>query len=215
MPELAIYSMDGQKADQIALTDAIFGLPINMALLHQAMVAEDNARRRFPARTKTRSEVRGTTGKWYRQKGLGLARHGSRRAPIFVGGGVAHGPRGDRHRTQLPRKMRRKAIMTALSAKVADGDLTVVDSVVLDDFSTKAIVEMLDKLDAEGRVLLVLGDRDQKVLRSCSNVVALAVQVAPQLTLREVLGCDSLIITRDAVRKLEEVWAPCETPQSN
>ncbi len=124
---------------------------------------------------------------------------------------MAHGPRGERRHKRLPKKMRRKAVISALSAKVADGDLTVVDEVTLDDFSTKAIIAMLESLDAGGRVLLVLGDRDQKVIKSCNNVVALAVQVAPQLTLREVLRCDCLIMTRDAVRKLEEAWAPCAT----
>ncbi|MGD8237361.1 MAG: 50S ribosomal protein L4 [Armatimonadota bacterium] len=215
MPELALYNMEGQKVEQIALSDAVFGLPMNMGLLHQATVAEDTARRRFSARTKTRSEVRLTGGKLYRQKGLGMARHGSKRAPIFVGGSVAHGPRAGRRRKRLPKKMRRKALMAALSAKTADGDLTVVDEVALDDFSTKTIISMLDNLDAEGRVLLVLGDRDQKVVKSCGNVVALEVQIAPELTLREVLGCDCLIITRDAVQKLEEAWAPCGTSQSN
>jgi large subunit ribosomal protein L4 len=186
-----------------------------MSLLHQALVAEDNARRCFSARTKTRGEVRRTGGKWYRQKGLGLARHGSRGAPLFVGGGVAHGPRSGRRRTRLPKKMRRKALMTALSAKVADGDLTVVDTVALDGFSTKAIIAMLDRLNAEGRVLLVLGERDEKVVKSCRNVVALQVQVVPELTLRETVGCDCLIISRDAVQKLQEAWVPCGTSQSN
>ncbi len=215
MPQLALYDMAGRKIEQIALSDAVFGVPVHMPLLHQALVAEDSARRRFSARTKTRAEVRRTGGKWYRQKGLGLARHGSRAAPIFVGGSVAHGPRPGKRRKQLPKKMRRKALMSAVSAKLRDGQLTVVDEVVLDDFSTKSIVDMLEMLDAEGRVLLVLGERDQKVIKSCSNVVGITVQVAPQLTLREVLGCDRLLITRGGVRQLEEAWAPCAAPQTN
>ena len=137
MPEVALYDMSGEKVGQADLTDELFAATVNQDLLHQAVVTVEQGMRHDPAHTKSRSEVRLTKGKWYRQKGTGRARHGARSAPIFAGGGVAHGPRGKRRKLRLNRQMRRKALAAALSAKLHEGGVIVVDEMSAEEFSTR------------------------------------------------------------------------------
>ena len=208
MPEVALYNQEGEKVREVALKDELFGVTPNRALVHQAVVAADTNRRTFSAKAKTRSEVIGSTAKIWRQKGTGRAWHGSRKAPLFVGGGRAHGPRPRTVEVRMPRKMRRAAMRSALSAKVADGQVTVLEQLELEEFSTKAVVRLLAALDVEGRALLVLGEPDEKVLASARNVNALTTRVAPHVTIREIVDCDHLILTEAAVAKLEAEWLP-------
>ncbi|MFQ6130852.1 MAG: 50S ribosomal protein L4 [Armatimonadota bacterium] len=206
MPELALYDMEGKKLDQVALDDALFGVAPNLALIHQAVVAEESHLLGRSGKTRTRSEIRGSGAKIWRQKGTGRARHGDRQAPIFVGGSKAHGPRPRKAGKRLPSRMRRAAMLSALSAKVADGQVTVVDKLEVDGYSTKAVVELLGSLEAEGRVLLVIGQADEKLLASARNVVDLDTRVAPHFSVRDVVDCDRLILTQDAIAKLEQEW---------
>ncbi len=208
MPEVALYNQEGEKLRQVELNDDLFGVPPNLSLIHQAVVAADTNRRTFSAKAKTRAEVVGSTAKIWRQKGTGRARHGSRKAPLFVGGARAHAPRPRRVRARLPQKMRRAALRSALSAKVAAGHVTVLAKLELDEYSTKAIARLLDALDVEGRALLVIGAPDEKVLVSARNVNALTTRVAPHLSVREIVDCDHLILTEDAIAKVEAEWLP-------
>ena len=151
MADAALYNSQGEKVDDIALPDAVFDAPLNNALVHQALVRLGRVRRVPSARVKTRSEISRTTAKWYRQKGTGHARHGSRSAAGFVGGYKAHGPHGCKTEDALPRRMRRQAIFVAVSDKRRHGRLTVLDRFEIDAFSTKRFVEILEKLEAFGK----------------------------------------------------------------
>jgi large subunit ribosomal protein L4 len=206
MPEVTVYNMEGQELEPMALRDEIFGLKANVPLMHQVVVAQAKAARNPTASTKTRSEVAGSTAKIWRQKGTGRARHGSRKPNVFVGGGVSHGPRYRDLGAKVPKKMRRQAVRQALSAKVAAGHLHILDGLKLDAYSTRSVIAMLEALGIEGSVLLILAERDEKVERSCRNVVGLEVCIAPAFATRDVLAHDRVLVTTDAVRKLEGAW---------
>jgi large subunit ribosomal protein L4 len=209
MAEAALYNCDGEKIDQVSLSDELFDAPPNEALVHQALVCLGRARRVGSAWTKRRDEVALTKAKWYRQKGTGHARHGARSVPGFVGGAKAHGPRGRRAPGKLPRRMRRQAVCAAVSDKRRHGRLTVLDSFEIDDYSTSRFAEILENLEAYGRILVLIGpseDPDEKVYRSGRNIVGVTIRVAPHVSLYEVLGADRIIVTREALGRLEEVW---------
>ena len=207
MPEVALYDKQGEKVGQVDLADEIFGAEVNTDLIHQAVVAVERAMSQDSARTKRRSEVVMSKAKWYRQKGTGRARHGAQSAPIFVGGGVAHGPSGPRRVPKLTRKMRRKALHAALSAKIEDGAVMVVDEVTFDDFSTKQFAEMLAGLGAEGRMLMLLGSdeaRNEKVYRSGRNIPRLIMRESPHINARDVIWAQSIIISQAGLAALSE-----------
>ncbi len=205
MPTMAVNDMKGAKVGEVEVSDEWFAAPLHPDLIHQALLAVDHQRRQYGARTKTRGEINLTTAKWYRQKGTGRARHGARSAPIFVGGSKAHGPRGERRCVKLPKKMRRKALQSALSAQVADGCVTVVDEIVVDKVRTKTIVEMLRALGCEGHVLILLSEDeylDQYIYLSSRNIPDLITREAPHFSVRDVLWADHIIITRQALEQM-------------
>ncbi len=209
MAEAALYNCDGEKIDQISLSDKLFNAAANEALVHQALVRLGRVRRVGTPRTKRRDEVSLAKGKWYRQKGTGHARHGARSVPGFVGGAKAHGPRGRFAPDRLPRRMRRQAMLAAISDKRRRGRLTVLDRFEIDDYSTKRFAEILDNLEAYGRVLVLIGpseDTDQRIYRSGRNITGVTIRVAPHFSLQEALGADRIIVTREALGALEEVW---------
>jgi large subunit ribosomal protein L4 len=211
MAEAALYNCDGEKIDQVALADALFDAAANEALVHQALVRLGRVRRVGMPMTKRRSEVSLTKAKWYRQKGTGHARHGARSVPGFAGGAKAHGPRGRFAPSRLPRRMRRQAMFAAVSDKRRHGRLTVLDRFEIDDYSTKRFAEILDNLEAYGRVLVLIGpgeDGNQRIYRSGRNIAGVTIRVAPHVSLQEVLGADRIIVTRQALGTLEEVWLP-------
>ncbi len=161
MPTMAITNMAGEKVGEIEASEVWFASPVHEDLIHQALVVVDRKLKRYAGRTKTRAEIKRTKAKWYRQKGTGRARHGSRAAPLFVGGSKAHGPRGvAAAAARMPRKMRRKALYSALSAQAGDGRVVVVDGIELDEIRTKAIVEMLEALRCRGNVLVLLSEEE-------------------------------------------------------
>jgi large subunit ribosomal protein L4 len=207
MPEVALYDKQGEKVGQVDLAEEIFAAEVNEGLIHQAVVAVERAMCQDSARTLRRSEVRMTKAKWYRQKGTGRARHGAQSAPIFVGGGVAHGPSGPRRKPKLTRKMRRKALFAALSAKIEEGAVIVVDEITADEFSTRRFTEMLDGLGAEGRTLMLLGGgeaRDEKVYRSGRNIPKLIMRESPHINARDVIWAQTIIISQAGLAALSE-----------
>ncbi len=205
MPTMAVNDMAGRKVDEIQLSDEWFGAPLHHHLIHQALTAVDRKRKQYAGRTKTRSEINLTTAKWYRQKGTGRARHGARSAPIFVGGSKAHGPRGQRRRVKLPKKMRRKALQSALSAQVADGCVVVIDEIKVDEIRTKTVVAMLKDLECDGKILVLLSEDeylDQYIYLSARNIPHLVTREMPHFSVRDVLWANHIIITRQALAQM-------------
>ena len=207
MPEVALYDRQGEKVGQITLADEVFGTVVNHDLIHQAVVAVERAMNQDSARTKGRSEIRMTKAKWYRQKGTGRARHGAQSAPLFVGGGVAHGPRRARRKPKLSRKMRRKALHAALSARIHDNAIMVVDEISLEEISTRRFAEMLEDLGAEGRILMLLGSdeaRDERVYKSGRNIPYVIMRESPHINARDVLWAEVMIISQAGLEALCE-----------
>ncbi|HEY7414029.1 MAG TPA: 50S ribosomal protein L4, partial [Ktedonobacteraceae bacterium] len=178
MPSTTVYNMDGEAVEQLELSDQVFGIAPNMAVLHQVVTAQLVNRRQGTASTKTRAEVSGGNKKPYRQKGTGHARQGSTRAPQFRGGGAVFGPRPRTYHHDVPKKMRRLAIRSVLSDKVASENLVVVNRLTLERPRTKDMLEILEKLpSAEGRrVLMMLPKRDENIVLSARNIPSAKVQ---------------------------------------
>ncbi|MBM3499305.1 MAG: 50S ribosomal protein L4 [Armatimonadetes bacterium] len=209
MAEAALYNCEGEKVDQISLPDEVFDAPPNQALVYQASVRLGRVRRVGSVDTKTRSEVVATTAKWYRQKGTGHARHGNRAANLFVGGNKAHGPHGRKTTDGLPKRMRRQAMFAVLSDRRRGSRLTVIEQFEIEDYSTRRFREILDSLDAFGRILVVIGpdeDSDEKIYRSGRNIPLVTIRTAPHLSLDDLLRAERIVLTRAGLQKLEEVW---------
>ena len=168
--ELPVYNMAGEQVSTFELPATIFEANINRDLMHQALVRQLANKRLGTHKAKTRSEVNRTTAKVYRQKGTGRARHGSRKAPIFVGGGVVHGPLPRKYTKQMPRKMRRAALCSALSVKAEQGDIVLLDQISMDAPKTKHIAGMMKSLTNGESVLLLLADRNEMVEKSARNL---------------------------------------------
>lgn len=192
--EVPVLNMDGQEVKQIELPADVFEARVNRGLMHQALVRQLANARLGTHNTKTRSEVRFSTRKIYRQKGTGRARHGSRRAPIFVGGGVAHGPKPRDYTKKMPRQMRRAALRSALSAKAQAGDILVVDEVTMDRIKTKDMVTMMRRLAGERSVLLLMADRDENVELSARNIPGVKTLRATYLNIRDLLGFEKIVM---------------------
>ncbi|MGQ9849618.1 MAG: 50S ribosomal protein L4 [Aggregatilineaceae bacterium] len=197
--QVPVRNMAGDQVGTIELPPDIFEVEVNTGLMHQAYVRQMANARLGTHKTKTRGEVNRTKAKWYRQKGTGRARHGSRSAPIFVGGGVAHGPQPRDYSKDMPRKMRRQALRCALSALAADDQIVVVDTLALDSPKTKAMREALQRLVGEQSALLLLADRNEVVERSVRNLPNARYLRAMYLNVRDLLSHDKVIIPKDAL----------------
>jgi large subunit ribosomal protein L4 len=206
MPKLSMHKMTGESAGKIDLAGEVFEAAPNVPLMHQAVVAEQANARVGTADTKTRSEVRGGGKKPYRQKGTGRARQGSTRAPHWYHGGVAFGPHPRSYAQALPKKMRRGAIKSALSARLVDGAIVVLDEFKLDKISTKALVGILDGLEAFGKTLLVLDGITEEIRLSSRNIPGVELRVSPAISVRDILNADKIVMTKAAVEKLQEVF---------
>lgn len=207
MPKVPVFNMEGQQVGEIDLNDKVFGSEVNEPLLHQAVVAYLANKRQGTASTKTRGEVRGGGRKPWRQKGTGRARHGSIRSPIWVGGGTVFGPKPRDYRQQLPKKMRRAAVRSALSAKVNAGDLIVLDELKVTEPKTRIMAKVLQKLQAADGALIVTAQKDVLLERSTRNIPGVSLLNAQDLNAYDVLRGRKLIITRDGVARVEEVFA--------
>ena len=207
MPNLKVVDMSGKEVGDIALSDKVFGAEINGAVLHAAVRAYLMNQRQGTQSTLTRTEVSGGGKKPWRQKGTGRARQGSTRSPQWTHGGVALGPKPRSYRTELNKKTRRVAMFSALSSKVAAGDLIIIDSIKTEEYKTKTMVNMLNALGATRKALVVLADNDNKVVRSFSNIPGVATAQYNTINVYDILNCDKLIIVRSAAEKIEEVYA--------
>jgi large subunit ribosomal protein L4 len=207
MPETTMLTAAGAEAGSVQLPDALFGAPVNAALIHQAAVWQMAGRRLGTADTQTRGEVHGGGAKPWRQKGTGRSRQGSRRAPQWAGGGVVFGPHPRDHAQRMPAKMRRAALRGVLSAKQAEGAVRVVEGVELSEPRTRLMVDRLAAWRADGKVLLVLRERDERVERSSRNLRQLRVLLADSLNVVDLLNADTIVFTRDALDRAGEVYA--------
>jgi len=212
MPQTTLFDRTGANVGSVDLADALFAAPVNEAVLHQAVVAQLAGRRTGTADTKTRGQVDGGGKKPYRQKGTGRARQGSRTAPHYRGGGVVFGPHPRSYEQKLPKKMRRIALRSALTAKFGDDVVRVVDRFGMDDEPrTKALVAVLQALGAgdghERRVLVVAPSKDGSLLRSAANLPSVSVILADSLNVVDLLNADAILIEQPALARMEEVYA--------
>jgi large subunit ribosomal protein L4 len=207
MPKTKILNATGGDAGSVDLAEWLFGAPVKEALIHQAVVRQQAGRRIGTADTLTRGEVRGGGRKPWRQKGTGRARQGTRRAPQWAGGGVVFGPHPRSYEQKMPAKMRRSALRGALSAKQAEGAVRIVTGFELDEIRTKSMLERLEAWKAEGKVLLVLPARDRTVERSSHNLQEVRVILADSLNVVDLLEADTVVFTREALDRAQEVYA--------
>lgn len=203
-----VLNMQGEQVKEIDLRPDVFEAPVNVALMHQALVLQLANARQGTHSTKTRSENNRTTAKWYRQKGTGRARHGSRNAPIFVGGGIAHGPQPRDYTKRMPREMRRAALRSALSAKAAAQQIVVVDALQMTAPKTKEMVQVLQNLAVNGgKVLILLPERNEAVERSARNLSTVQTLRASYLNIRDLLGADHVVIPLGALEVVDTLLA--------
>ena len=207
MPNVKVFDMAGKEVGEIALSDVIFGAEVNGAVLHAAVRAYLMNQRQGTQSTLTRSEVSGGGKKPWRQKGTGRARQGSTRSPQWTHGGIALGPKPRDYRTGMNKKVKKAALYSALSAKVAAGDLVVVDAIKTEGYSTKTMASMLNALGATRKALVVLPAMEQTVIKSCANIPGVVTTQFNTVNVYDVMNADKLIIAKDAVAKLEEVYA--------
>ena len=211
MPQTTLYDRTGATIGDVELPDALFAAEVNAAVIHQVVTAQLAARRLGTHDTKTRGEVRGGGRKPYRQKGTGRARQGSRRAPHYAGGGTVFGPHPRSYEQRLPRKMKRLALVGALTAKLADAEVKVVDDLGPEAFRTRDLVEALEALGAgDGkarRVLLVAPGRDEELELSARNLPKVEVILADSLNVVDLLRADLVLIEQPAIARMAEVYA--------
>jgi large subunit ribosomal protein L4 len=207
MPKTTILEADGKQGGSVELAESLFGAPVNEAIIHQAVVRQLAGRRIGTADTLTRGQVNGGGKKPWRQKGTGRARQGTKTAPQWAGGGVVFGPHPRSYVQKMPAKMRRTALRGALSAKQAEGAVRVVAGFDLAEAKTKAMAERLAAWDAGGKVLLVLQARDPAVERSSRNLSSVRVILADSLNVVDLLEADTIVFTREALERAQEVYA--------
>ena len=207
MPNVKVYDMSGKDAGTKDLTDNIFNAKVNNALLHSVVRAYLLNQRIGTHSTLTRSEVRGTTSKPWRQKGTGRARQGDKRGPHWTKGGVAFGPKPRSYRVDINKKAKRAALKGALTSKVQDGELIVVNKIATDEYKTKTIVDMLKALGSEKKAMIVVEEHNEKLIKSAANIPGIKTTTANNLNVYDVLNCDKFIVSSGAIDKIEEVYA--------
>ncbi|MBQ9376015.1 MAG: 50S ribosomal protein L4 [Ruminococcus sp.] len=207
MSQISVFDMTGKKVADTELNDSIFGIKPNKGIMHAMVVNYLANQRQGTQSTLTRTEVSGGGKKPWRQKGTGHARQGSIRAPQWVHGGVALGPKPRDYSYSLNKKERRLGMKSALSTKVIDENLIVVDSIKTEEFKTKTIVEMLKALKVEGKALIVTAEADAKVVKSAGNIPGIKTATVSTLSVYDILNYDKFIVASDAVTKIEEVYA--------
>lgn len=205
MPKVSIRNMSGADVGELELSDGVFGIEPNEAVLHQAVVMQQASARRGTHKVKNRAAVRGGGRKPWRQKGTGRARHGSIRSPIWVGGGVVFGPTPRDYSFRLPKKVRRLAIKSALSAKVKEDGLIVLDQLRFEEPKTKNMVQVLKNLDAREKALIVTKEKDDNTYLSARNIPGVTCITSNNLNVIDLLAHDTVIMTVDAVQDVEEV----------
>lgn len=207
MPNVVLFNMEGKELGNYELNDAIFGIEPSMSAIHTVVVSHLANKRQGTQSALTRAEVRGGGIKPWRQKGTGRARQGSTRSPQWTGGGVVFAPKPRLYKKSVNKKIKSLAMKSALSSKVIDNNLLVLDSIAFEEIKTKRAAEMLKNLKVETKALVVLADKDENVYRSVKNIEGAKATFVGELNVYEMLKYDKLIITKDAVEKLGEVYA--------
>ncbi len=207
MPKVALYDITGSQIGDMELSDDVFGVEVNTHVLYEAVKNYLANQRQGTQSAKTRAEVRGGGRKPWRQKGTGRARQGSIRSPQWVGGGVVFAPKPRDYSYKLPKKIKRLALKSALSSKVEDNEIIVVDSLYLDKPKTKDMIKVLSNLKAGKKTLVVMPERDENVILASRNIPGVKTTYVNTINVYDILNCDSFLITKDAVNKVEEVYA--------
>lgn len=207
MPSINVVDMKGKKVGTVDLSDAIFAIEPNEAVMHQMVVNYLANQRQGTQSTLTRSEVSGGGKKPWRQKDTGRARQGSTRAPQWTHGGVVFAPKPRDYSFSVNKKVKRLALKSALSAKTAENEIIVVDAITLDEYKTKVVAEMLTAIGVDRKALIVLPEVDKKVIKSASNIKGVKTAQVNELNVYDILNADKLVIVKDAVSKIEEVYA--------
>ena len=207
MPNVQVVDMQGKKVSAIDLADSIFGIEPNAAVMHQMVVSYLASQRQGTQSALTRSEVSGGGRKPWRQKGTGRARQGSTRAPQWYHGGVVFAPKPRDYRFTVNKKVRRLAMKSAFSTKAAAEEIVVIDSIALDEIKTAKIAAMLSAVGSERKALIVLPEVDEKVIKSARNIAGVKTAQVNELNVYDILNADKLIIAKDAITKIEEVYA--------
>ncbi|MCS7283441.1 MAG: 50S ribosomal protein L4 [Anaerolineae bacterium] len=203
--KVPVWNVHGQQVGEVELRPDIFEAPINVPLMHQALVRQLANARLGTHKTKTRGEVNRTTRKWYRQKGTGRARHGSRNAPIFVGGGIAHGPKPRSYEQRMPKKMRRAALRSALSVKASNQQIVVVDRLELPEPKTREMRGVLERLNVGENALILLAQRNEVVEKSARNLPGVKTLRAGYLNIRDLLKYEKVLMPLDAMQVIESI----------
>ncbi len=207
MANVSVYNMEGKEVGSIDLNDAIFGVEVNEHLVHLAIVQQLANNRQGTQKAKTRSEVSGGGRKPWRQKGTGHARQGSTRAPQWTGGGVVFAPVPRDYSFKMNQKEKRAALKSALTDKVQTGKLIVLDELKMDEFKTKKFAEVMNNLKATRKALVVVADNDEKVVKSANNLPEVKTALTNTINVYDVVNAHTLVLTKDAVAKIEEVYA--------
>lgn len=208
MPNMKVLDMTGKEVSNIELSDAIFGITPSESAMHTMVVNYLANQRQGTQSTLTRTEVRGGGRKPWRQKGTGHARQGSTRAPQWTHGGIALGPKPRSYRFTVNKKLRRLAMKSAMSVKVADNNMIVLDSIKMEEFKTKTVVNMLKAIEAEGKkALIVLSENDSFVIKSAANIPGVKTALVNTINVYDILNAEKFIVVKDAVAKIEEVYA--------
>jgi len=204
--EVSVYSLAGEVVKHIEVSDSVFAVPFNQAVVHQALVRQRANARQGTASTKTRSEVSGSSRKLFRQKHTGLARAGNRKSPLRRGGGIAFGPKPRSYRQAMPKKMRQLAIRCVLSAKARDEELVVLEQLELEKPKTKEMAGILAALGVDSSALIVTSEPEENVVKSARNLAGIKTMPANILSVVDILSYKMLLMTEAAVRKAEQLW---------
>ena len=207
MPKIDVLNMAGAKVSELELCESIFAIEPNTSAMHIAVVNYLANQRQGTQSTLTRSEVSGGGKKPWRQKGTGRARQGSTRAPQWYHGGIAHGPKPRSYRFEINKKVKRLALKSALSSKVAASEMIVLDALTLEAIKTKEVVKVLAAVKAAKKTLIVLPEKNDVIYRSARNIEGVNVTFVNTLNVYDILNCDSIVVLKDAVAKIEEVYA--------
>ena len=207
MPKVNVYNMLGEQVEEIELNESIFGVEINQHVVYEVVKNQLANKRQGTQSTKTRSEVRGGGRKPWKQKGTGRARQGSIRAPHFTGGGIAFGPKPRDYSYKVPKKVRRLALKSVLTSKVQENEIIVIDAINFDAPKTKEMANFLSKINADKKALIVMGEKNANVIKSAKNIPTVATALVNTINVYDILKYNSLVITKDALRKVEEVYA--------
>jgi large subunit ribosomal protein L4 len=210
-----VYNLAGEVVDNIEISDKVFGVPFNEALVHQSVLRQQANARQGNASTKTRGNVSGSTRKLYKQKGTGSARAGSIKSPLRRGGGIVFGPHPRDYHQAMPKSMRRLALRCVLSAKLEDGELKILESFKLDEIKTKNVVSILDAMQVDKTTLVVTGEGNVNLVKSARNLPGVKTLPANLLNVVDIISHNTLLIEVNAVRIAEQLWGESSSGEEN